>query len=149
MNIADNQELSSHLRTHFGEGIIVHGEYVEITIGKFERVAKYLKESLGYEFLSMITAIDYIDYFELVYRIEAFQNKATVQLKLKCEKVKPVVPSLSHLWYGARLQEREVYDLFGIEFSNHPNLKRIVLWEGFQGYPLRKDFKVKSYDAGN
>jgi len=52
----------------------------------------------------------------------------------------PLLPSLTPIWRGADLQEREVYDLMGIKFSGHPNLKRVLLWQGFQGYPLRKDF---------
>ncbi len=62
-------------------------------------------------------------------------------LKVRLEdRDAPELPSVTPVWYGAQLQEREVYDLFGIRFSGHPDLRRIFLWEGFAGYPLRKDF---------
>jgi NADH-quinone oxidoreductase subunit C len=57
------------------------------------------------------------------------------------DRQKPLLPSVVALWKGADFQEREIFDLFGISFTGHPNLKRIFLWDGFQGYPLRKDFK--------
>ena len=68
-----------------------------------------------------------------------------MSLKVKTGKEKPAVPSLANLWQGANFQEREIYDLFGIEFTGHPDLRRIVLWEGYEGHPLRKDFKDKVY----
>ena len=65
----------------------------------------------------------------------------TLVLKTRCyDRNSAVVPSVVKLWRGADLQEREIYDLMGITFQGHPNLRRIVLWEGFQGYPLRKDY---------
>ena len=59
------------------------------------------------------------------------------------ERDEPTVPSVSDIWKGADLQEREVYDLMGVRFEGHPNLKRIMLWEGFDGHPLRKDFLLQ------
>ncbi|MEE9399093.1 MAG: NADH-quinone oxidoreductase subunit C, partial [Dehalococcoidales bacterium] len=61
--------------------------------------------------------------------------------KIRCyQRNNPVLPSLVGLWQGADFQEREIYDLMGIKFDGHPNMKRIVLWEGFEGHPLRKDY---------
>jgi NADH-quinone oxidoreductase subunit C len=62
-------------------------------------------------------------------------------VKVQCyDRENPSLPSVVGLWQGADFQEREIYDLFGIRFEGHPNLKRIFLWEGFEGHPLRKDF---------
>jgi len=63
------------------------------------------------------------------------------------DKSAPVVPSLFGVYPGADFQEREVYDMFGIRFAGHPNLRRILMWEGFAGYPLRKDWKEVYYEA--
>jgi NADH-quinone oxidoreductase subunit C len=64
-----------------------------------------------------------------------------VIIRTRCfSRVNPTLPSVIGLWQGADLQEREIYDLMGITFEGHPNMKRIFLWEGFPGYPLRKDF---------
>ena len=106
-------------------------------------VAEYLKSSPGLEFnyLSMITAVDYYDYFEVVYRLYSLKQNHSLVLKTRCYgRDGPVVPSVVSLWRGADFQEREIYDLMGIRFQGHPDLKRIVLWDGFEGHPLRKDY---------
>jgi NADH-quinone oxidoreductase subunit C len=106
-------------------------------------VAEFLKNSPEFDFnyLNYITAVDYFDYFELVYQLTSLSHNHSVVLKTRCHnRNNPVVPSVVRLWRGADLQEREVYDLMGIRFDGHPNMKRIVLWDGFQGHPLRKDY---------
>jgi NADH-quinone oxidoreductase subunit C len=106
-------------------------------------VADYLKSSpeLDFDYLNYITAVDYYDYFEVVYQLTSMKHNHSLVLKTRCyDRDNPVVPSVVGLWRGADFQEREIYDLMGITFQGHPNLKRIVLWEGFQGYPLRKDY---------
>jgi len=88
-------------------------------------VVEYLQtaEGLKFGYLNYITAVDYYSYFERIFTRD-----------------NPTVPSLSGLYQGADWQEREVYDLMGIIFKGHPNLKRVFLWEGYDGHPLRKDF---------
>ena len=106
-------------------------------------VAELLKNSpeLDFDYLNYITAVDYYDYFEVVYQLTSRQHNHTLVLKTRCyQRENPAVPSVVALWRGADFQEREIYDLLGISFSGHPNLKRIVLWEGFEGHPLRKDY---------
>ena len=106
-------------------------------------VAEFLKNSPEFDFnyLNYITAVDYFDYFELVYQLTSLSHNHSVVVKTRCyNRDNPAVPSVVRLWRGADLQEREVYDLMGIRFDGHPNMKRIVLWDGFQGHPLRKDY---------
>jgi NADH-quinone oxidoreductase subunit C len=106
-------------------------------------VAAFLKdtESLKFDYLNYITAVDYYSYFEVVYQLTSLEHNHSVILKTRCYgRENPVVPSVIGLWQGADFQEREVYDLMGISFEGHPNMKRIFLWEGFQGHPLRKDY---------
>ena len=94
-----------------------------------------------FDYLSSITAVDYYDYFELVYQLTSIKHNHSLVLKTRCYgRENLVVPSIVSLYHGADFQERETYDLFGIKFEGHPNMKRIVLWEGFQGYPLRRDY---------
>jgi NADH-quinone oxidoreductase subunit C len=77
-----------------------------------------------------------------VYHLVSIEHNHDIILKTRLiDREKPTLASVVNLWKGADFQEREIYDLFGISFTGHPNLKRIFLWEGFQGYPLRKDFK--------
>ena len=94
-----------------------------------------------FELLSALTAVDYVEHFELVYHLTSISRNASCVLKARCYgREAPTVPSVTGVWKGAELQEREVYDLMGLHFSGHPNLKRIFLWEGFEGHPLRRDY---------
>ncbi len=106
-------------------------------------VARFLKdtEGLDFNFLNFITAVDYYDHFEVVYLLSSLKHNHSLVVKTRCyDRENPSLPSAVGLWQGADFQEREIYDLFGIRFEGHPNLKRIFLWEGFEGHPLRKDF---------
>ncbi len=83
----------------------------------------------------------FIDRFELIYHLLSMRRNHRVVLKtLWTGRGDPSMPSVTSVWRGADLQEREVWDLMGIRFEGHPNLKRVLLWEGFEGHPLRKDF---------
>jgi len=105
-------------------------------------IAAFLKDTPEYKFnyLTSVTAVDYYDYFEVVYHLTSIDHNHSLILKTRCPREKPILPSVVRLWQAADLQEREIYDLLGITFEGHPNLKRIVLWDGFQGHPLRKDY---------
>ena len=106
-------------------------------------LASFLKTGAGLEFdyLSNMTGIDYRDSFEVVYQLISLKHNHSLTLKVRCaDRNSPVLPSVVCLWCGADFQEREIYDLLGIKFEGHADLKRIFLWEGFQGHPLRKDF---------
>ncbi len=106
-------------------------------------VATFLKDTPGldFDYLTSITAVDYYDFFEVVYHLTSLKHNHSLVVKTRCyEREKPSLPSVVSLWRGADLQEREIYDLMGISFDGHPNLKRIFLWQGFQGHPLRKDY---------
>jgi NADH-quinone oxidoreductase subunit C len=106
-------------------------------------VLDYLKntDGLNFDYFNFITAADYYQYFEVVYHLTSLKHNLSVFIKTRLyDRDHPAVPSVVSLWQGADFQEREIFDLFGIDFTGHPNLKRIVLWEGFPGHPLRKDW---------
>ena len=106
-------------------------------------VASFLKTTPGldFDYLSSVTAVDYYDYFELVYQLTSLKYNHSLVLKTRCyDRSNPTAPSIVGLWRGADFQEREIYDLMGISFAGHPNMKRIALWDGFKGHPLRKDY---------
>ena len=93
------------------------------------------------QYLNSISAIDYIGHFELVYHLTSFRKRHKATLKARLPGREDLsAPTVYHLWRGADFQEREIWDLMGIRFDGHPNMKRIMLWEGFQGHPLRKDY---------
>ena len=118
-------------------------ESLELKSESLPAIAFFLKTTPGFDFdyLASITAVDYGDYFGLVYRLVSIKHNHSLEIKVQCSKVDmPAVPSVVSLWQGADFQEREIYDLMGICFNGHPNMKRLSLWDGFQGHPLRKDY---------
>jgi NADH-quinone oxidoreductase subunit C/D len=104
--------------------------------------ATYLRDELGYDFLTSVTGVDYLpeDKMEVVYHTFKSTGGPVLVFKTRVPRENPVVPSLVSVYPGADLQEREAYDLLGIRFEGHPDLRRILMWEGFAGYPLRKDW---------
>jgi NADH/F420H2 dehydrogenase subunit C len=120
-----------------------HGEVVWVKPPTVADVARFLRDdpSLDFQFLNSISAVDFIEYFEVVYHLTSLQQQHTAVVKARVYgRESPVLPSVYHTWRGADFQEREVWDLMGVHFDGHPNMKRIMLWEGFEGHPLRKDF---------
>jgi len=106
-------------------------------------VCKIMKdpEGLDFSFLAALTAVDFIDHFEIIYHLTSMRRNSKSVLKCACHgRENPTIASVTEIWRGADLQEREIWDLMGIKFEGHPNLKRIMLWEGFEGHPLRKDY---------
>jgi NADH/F420H2 dehydrogenase subunit C len=109
-----------------------------------DEACKILKHhaNLDFSYLNSITAVDYIEKFELLYHLTSLRTNSKTTIRVTCPngRKSPSVPSVISIWQSADLQEREIWDLMGIKFIGHPNLKRILLWEGFDGHPLRKDY---------
>jgi len=139
-------ELVAKLEGKFPGSVVESNENVILVKPEFVfQVASFLKNTTGFDFdyLDFVTAVDYNSYLEVVYYLVSLKHNHSVIMKTRCtDRENPRVPSVVSLWSGANFQEREIYDLIGIKFEGHPNLKRFLLWEGFQGYPLRKDFKL-------
>jgi NADH-quinone oxidoreductase subunit C len=121
---------------HGDRTLIVNGSHIL-------EISRILKEDLGYDYLVDITCVDYLPRkprFEIVYHYMNMATKAGLRVKIQSDELHPEVASLTPLWLTANWLERETYDLYGVRFTGHPNLKRILLYEGFEGYPLRKDY---------
>ena len=138
-------EVADKLKEKFPGSIVESGaDSLLVKSESLLEIAAFLKTAPGLEFdyLDLITSVDYLDYFEVVYQLTSIKHNHSLVLKTRCyERENPTLPSVVSVWRGADFQEREIYDLMGISFEGHPNLKRIFLWEGFPGHPLRKDFK--------
>ena len=103
------------------------------------QLMRVLKEELKFIMLSGVTAVDYSDEFEVVYHVTEDRGNL-LKIKVKINKNDTAVPSITSVWKAAGVQEREIYDLMGITFEGHDNLKRILCTDDFDGHPLRKDF---------
>ena len=126
-------------------GVVVAADKaaVVVTSESLFKVAEFLKNAPGldFDYLGDLVGVDYTDYFEVVYRLVSVTHNHSLVLKTRCyDREKPVVPSITSLWRAAYFPERETYDLLGIIFEGHPDLKRLLLWEGFEGHPLRRDY---------
>jgi NADH-quinone oxidoreductase subunit C/D len=104
--------------------------------------ARILRDELGYDYLSSLTAVDYFpeDRFEVVYHVQKTTGGPIFEFKTSMPRGAAEAPSLTPVYGGAEFQEREAWDLMGIHFTGHPDLRRILMWEGFAGHPLRKDW---------
>ncbi len=118
-------------------------------------VAKFMRDDLGYDYLSSVTGVDYpaANEVEVVYHAysarHGLHNGKPLVFKARAPRDNSVVPSLVSVWPGADFQEREAWDLMGIKFEGHPNLRRILMWEGFAGHPLRKDWHEAYFEQDN
>jgi NADH-quinone oxidoreductase subunit C len=145
------------LRTEFGPAIHRHVVSTGQTIIYVERdrshdVLAWLRDTSGQEFnyLTDVTAVDYRDPerpLEVVYQLRSLHRKADLRVKVALDKRAPLeVRSVYDLWRGADWLEREVFDMFGVTFTGHPDLRRILMWETYaEGYPLRKDFPLRGH----
>ena len=112
-------------------------------------VATAIRDEFGFDLLTAVTGVDYFpeNKMEVVYHAYRTTGGPGITFKVQVPRVDPVeVPSVIHLWPGVDLQEREAWDLMGIKFTGHPDLRRILMWEGFEGHPLRKDWKEGFYE---
>ena len=137
-------EVAKRIEEQLPGAIIGHDDSaVLVESNSILEVCRFLNQTAGldFDYLVNLTGVDYLDYLEVVYHLASLKRNHSLILKSKChDREQPVVPSVTSVWQGADFQEREAYDLLGIRFEGHPNMKRIFLWEGFQGYPLRRDY---------
>jgi len=127
-------------------------EEMTITVSKKDlfEICKFLYSDpdLQYHFLTDLCGVDFFPEaprFEVVYHLYSLKNNQRLRLKTKVGDAE-LVSSVESIWKAANWYEREAFDLFGIPFENHPDLRRIMMWDGYEGYPLRKDFPVEGPD---
>jgi len=119
-----------------------------IASGRIRDTCRFLKQERGYVRLSSITAVDrYPDEprFEVIYHLHSIERNERIRLKCHLQSGSANIESVTGIWRAADWYEREVYDLFGVVFSGHPQLKRIMMPEDWEGHPLRKDFPVHGH----
>jgi NADH-quinone oxidoreductase subunit C len=146
-----NLDLANQLKAKFGDLISEPAEFrgeVTLKIADAEKIAEvceFAKTKLGFIYLVDISSID--NYGEdprwtLVYHLRAIVNGAEIRLKTDVSEEKSELPTVLGVWATANWHEREIYDMMGIRFSSHPDLRRILMWEGYPYFPLRKDFPL-------
>ncbi|HHY26173.1 MAG TPA: NADH-quinone oxidoreductase subunit C [Desulfitobacterium dehalogenans] len=106
-------------------------------------------EEVPCDFLHDIGGVDKLDHFEVVYQLNSLRGPQKLRVKAIVDRDNPVIDSVTRIWAGANFMEREAYDMFGIQFKGHPNLKRIYMWDDFEGFPLRKDYVTEPAEVRN
>ena len=135
-----------------GASLTVEGAVLYADPKNLSAVCRFLKENerLKLDYLSNLTVVDYPQEqrMDAVYHLYSMaHHHGPLTLKAKLPRATPKIASVTPIWRSAEFQEREAYDLYGVIFEGHPDLRRILLWEGFDGHPMRKDYAVEDQDA--
>lgn len=139
-------EVLAQLKRQFGAKLldarVVRPLVVEVAIDRVDLIpiCQFLKEAAHFEHLGCISAVDWKDHYESVYHLENYYNGCVVQVNARIPHDDPKIASVCPLWNAANFHEREAWDLMGIVYEGHPDLRRILLPEDFKFHPLRKDF---------
>ena len=145
------EEIQKKLETNIpGVKLQLEGNFFIIDRNSLLPIARFLKESdaLKMDYVSCITGVDYREYLECVYHLYSMAKKqGPICLKVRVKLDDPKIPSLVSIYRGAEFQEREAYDTVGIIFEGHPDLRRILMWDGFAHYPLRKSYVPEDQDV--
>jgi NADH-quinone oxidoreductase subunit C len=119
---------------------------VRVPLEEIEQVCQICRDELDFDFLVDITSVDHFGEeprFEIVYELYSLAQSIHLRLKTNVSEDRLEVPTLSRVWEGANWHEREIFDMMGIRFASHPDLRRILMWDGYPYFPLRKDFPLE------
>lgn len=140
------EEIRAQIASRFGERLkaqqVLRPRVVQVAIDRADllEICRYLKEVLGFDHLSCVSAVDWKDHFESVYHVSNWYNGCMVQINAHIPYDDPRIDSVVGLWNAANYHEREAWDLMGVVYEGHPNLDRILLPKDFKFHPLRKEF---------
>jgi NADH-quinone oxidoreductase subunit C len=152
--MAENNHAVVKLKERFADAVLDCKEFrgeITVTVKKEKilEVLKCLKEELRFNFLTDVTAVDYLGQdprFMVVYNVYSIPNKERIRIKAPVTENDCTIDSATALWNAANWLEREVFDLMGVRFNNHPNLVRIMMTDDWVGHPLRKDYPLQGPD---
>jgi NADH/F420H2 dehydrogenase subunit C len=150
VNPNDPQSVAARVKTSLpNAGVSADAQGLRVDANNIVDVMRFLRDSpeLNFDYLANVTSVDWPDRLEVLYHVTSVTRGGSVlAVRVNADKQEPVVPSIVSVYRGADFQEREVYDMMGVRFAGHPNLRRILMWEGFEGYPLRKDYHEPYYE---
>ncbi|MGK9367980.1 NADH-quinone oxidoreductase subunit C [Melioribacter sp. Ez-97] len=148
----DQKNITEKIKAKFGESVFEIAEFrgdvsISVDPNKIVEIAGFLKndEELQFVMCKDVTAIDWAtrkNRFTVVYHIYSFKNNFNLRIKANISEEPPAIDSVTSVWRSANWYERETYDMYGISFRNHPDLRRMYMPEGFEYHPLRKEFPV-------
>ena len=150
IEIMTHSEMVAAFKSRFGSAVLGTMEFrgeqtVNVTLASLHEVMAFAKTELAFDYLVDISSLDHLGEeprFEMVYELYGYGHGRHLRIKAKVSEDESV-PTVSDLWPTANWHEREAYDMMGIDFSGHPDLRRILMWEGYPFFPLRKDFPLE------
>jgi len=143
-------EIVAALKAKFGAAVTDHvlfrdEQSLTVTLDKLHALMAHARDELGFDYLVDVSSVDHMGEeprFEMVYELYGYGHGRHLRVKTKVSEEQSA-PTVSDLWPTADWHEREVYDMMGIDFAGHPDLRRILMWEGYPFFPLRKDFPLE------
>lgn len=148
----ENQDVIGALSGAFGGRVSPVEDPYDDAVIRTERenlreIVEFLRaDPLSFSMLLDLTCVDFKgdeNRFEMVYHLFSISNNLRIRIKVRLPERDPVIDSLTGIWRNANWLEREIYDMFGIRFSDHPDLRRLFMYDGFEGFPLRKDYPLR------
>ena len=140
-----NEEIKSFISTVLPSATFDEtGEWLNILIepAQWKPLAKQLRhQPYNYNYLFCLTCIDWKTHLTMVYHLSSTIHRHTIVFKINLDRTNPIIDTVSDIWRTAEFHEREVFELFGVHFHQHPDLRKLILTDDFKGYPLRKDFE--------
>jgi len=144
------KQSAAAIEKEFGEAVKATVEFrgestLSVELGSLHEILSHCKAQLGFDYLIDISSLDHLGEeprFEMVYELYSYEHGTHLRIRSGVDATEREVPTVTDLWATANWHEREVYDMMGISFKDHPDLRRILMWEGFPFYPLRKDFPL-------
>jgi NADH-quinone oxidoreductase subunit C len=145
------REVIDSLNKHFGESVLEQKEFrgettVAIEARAIRELAKFCRDELRFDYLLDITSVDNFGAeprFEIVYELYSLNSALHLRLTLRVAEDDPIIDTVSDIWPTANWHEREIWDMMGLRFKGHPDLRRILMWEGYPYFPLRKEFPLE------
>lgn len=141
----NNEIIKNHISTlHASASFDETGEWMTVVLpaASLKNIAtELLKGDLNMDHLFCITCIDWKTHLTMVYHLSSTAHRHTIVIKMDLDRNEPMVDTVCDLWRTAEFHEREVYEMFGVQFKGHPDLRRLILTDDFNGFPLRKDFE--------
>ena len=114
---------------------------VQVSAENWKNIASKLITERDFDFLFCVTCVDFKTHLTMVYHLRSMQTDESVVIKIQLDRDQPVVATVSDIWRTAEFHEREAFEMFGVQFAGHPDLRKLILPDDFEGFPMRKDFE--------
>ena len=114
---------------------------VQVPALNWKNIARKLITERSLDFLFCVTCVDFKTHLTMVYHLRSMQTDETVVIKIQLDRDQPLVATVSDIWRTAEFHEREAFEMFGVQFTGHPDLRKLILPDDFEGFPMRKDFE--------